>query len=44
MKQIRYYYEYEPPYGCLSNYARIGFELDGVWWPSSEHCGICQYG
>jgi len=35
---IRYYNEYEPPYGCLSNYARVHFELDGVWWPSAEHC------
>jgi len=37
-EQIRYYNEFEPPYGCLSNYARVHFELDGVWWPSAEHC------
>ena len=25
------------PYGCFSNFSRHGFELDGVWWPTSEH-------
>ena len=34
--EIRFYYEWEA-YGCFSNYARVGFELDGAWWPSSEH-------
>lgn len=25
------------PYGCFSNFSPHGFELDGVWWPTSEH-------
>ena len=36
MDEIRFFNACEP-YGCLSNYAPAGFELDGVWWPSSEH-------
>ncbi len=27
----------EKPYGCFSNFSRHGFELDGNWWPTSEH-------
>ena len=34
--EIKFFYEWEE-YGCFSNYARVGFELDGAWWPSSEH-------
>jgi len=25
------------PYGCFSNFSPHGFELDGTWWPTSEH-------
>lgn len=38
LETIRYYYEYEAPYGCISNYAWAHFELEGIWWPSAEHC------
>ena len=24
-------------YGCFSNFAHYGFELDGKWWMTSEH-------
>lgn len=24
-------------YGCFSNFSRHGFELDGLYWPTSEH-------
>ncbi|NES75246.1 MULTISPECIES: NADAR family protein [Okeania] len=24
-------------YGCFSNCSAHGFELDGYWWPTSEH-------
>lgn len=34
---IYFYVEREVPYGCFSNFSRHGFELDGVWWPTSEH-------
>jgi ribA/ribD-fused uncharacterized protein len=27
----------EKPYGCFSNFSRHSFELDGNWWPTSEH-------
>ncbi len=27
----------EVPYGCFSNFSAHGFELDGHWWPTSEH-------
>lgn len=36
MDEIRFFYEWEP-FGCFSNFAPAAFELDGVWWPSSEH-------
>src|SRR6266487_3279640 len=33
-----YFYEIgEKPYGCFSNFSRHAFELDGSWWPTSEH-------
>src|SRR5579859_2608822 len=25
------------PYGCFSNFSPHGVELDGAWWPTSEH-------
>lgn len=27
----------EKPYGCFCNFSLHGFELDGVWWATSEH-------
>lgn len=33
---IRFYHIHEP-YGCFSNFSRHGFELDGAYWPTSEH-------
>jgi ribA/ribD-fused uncharacterized protein len=27
----------EKPYGCFSNLAPYGVELDGKWWPTVEH-------
>lgn len=33
-----YFYDvHENPYGCFTNFSRDGFELDGDWWPTSEH-------
>ncbi|NEP37403.1 NADAR family protein [Moorena sp. SIO3B2] len=33
-----YFYDIsEKPYGCFSNFSPHGFELDGLWWPTSEH-------
>ena len=34
---IRFYSTRERPYGCFSNFSRHRFELDGAWWPTSEH-------
>jgi N-glycosidase YbiA len=34
---IYFYSDREEPYGCFSNFSRHGFELDGYWWPTSEH-------
>jgi N-glycosidase YbiA len=34
---IYFYSTREQPYGCFSNFSRHGFELDDVWWPTSEH-------
>lgn len=34
---IYFYSTREEPYGCLSNFSRHGFELDGYWWATSEH-------
>src|SRR5262245_34951708 len=36
-KQIFFYSTREKPFGCLSNFAPYGFELNGLWWPTSEH-------
>lgn len=27
----------EKPYGCFCNFSQHGFELDGLWWSTSEH-------
>lgn len=32
-----YFYGTRAQYGCFSNFSRHGFELDGVWWLTSEH-------
>ncbi|AFY82849.1 NADAR family protein [Oscillatoria acuminata] len=32
-----YFYSTRNEYGCFSNFSHHGFELDGVWWPTSEH-------
>lgn len=34
---IFFYGARHKPYGCFSNFSPHGFELDGVWWPTSEH-------
>jgi N-glycosidase YbiA len=32
-----YFYSTREKYGCFSNFSAHGFELDGFWWPTSEH-------
>jgi hypothetical protein len=32
-----YFYGTRTQYGCFSNFSRHGFELDGVWWSTSEY-------
>lgn len=32
-----YFYSTRGEYGCFSNFSPHGFELDGVYWPTSEH-------
>lgn len=32
-----YFYSTRSEYGCFSNFSRHGLELDGLWWPTSEH-------
>jgi ribA/ribD-fused uncharacterized protein len=34
---IYFYVAKEKPYGCFSNFAYYGFNLDGQWWMTSEH-------
>ena len=34
---IYFYGADEVPYGCFSNFSAHGFDLDGSWWPTSEH-------
>jgi ribA/ribD-fused uncharacterized protein len=34
---IYFYSTRDKPYGCFSNFSPHGFELDGEWWPTSEH-------
>lgn len=36
-QEIRFYLHREKPYGCFSNFSAHGFELDGLWWTTSEH-------
>ncbi len=31
------FYKVDEQYGCLSNFSKHGFELDGKYWPTSEH-------
>jgi ribA/ribD-fused uncharacterized protein len=32
-----YFYTTGEKYGCFSNFSAHGFELDGLYWPTSEH-------
>lgn len=32
-----YFYGIHDQYGCFSNFSPHGFELDGAYWPTSEH-------
>lgn len=32
-----YFYKTNDEYGCFSNFAHYGFELDGKYWMTSEH-------
>src|SRR5262245_42848056 len=32
-----YFYSTVDEYGCFSNFSKHGFELDGVYWKTSEH-------
>jgi ribA/ribD-fused uncharacterized protein len=32
-----YFYSARDAYGCFSNFSAHGIELNGVWWPTSEH-------
>jgi N-glycosidase YbiA len=32
-----FFYSIKGQYGCFSNFSRHGFELDGLYWPTSEH-------
>jgi hypothetical protein len=32
-----YFYNTPEQYGCFSNFSPHGFELDGLYWPTSEH-------
>ncbi|MCX4676437.1 NADAR family protein [Streptomyces sp. NBC_01433] len=34
---IYFYGSDEVPYGCFSNFSDHGLDLDGQWWPTSEH-------
>lgn len=34
---IYFYTPREQPYGCFSNFSRHGVDLDGAWWPTTEH-------
>lgn len=31
------FYRISEPYGCFSNFAHYGFNLDGLFWKTSEH-------
>lgn len=32
-----YFYTTNDQYGEFSNFSKYGIELDGLWWPTSEH-------
>lgn len=32
-----YFYSTKGEHGCFSNFSKHGFELDGSYWPTSEH-------
>ena len=34
---VYFYSKREEHYGCFLNFSRHGFELDGLYWPTSEH-------
>jgi ribA/ribD-fused uncharacterized protein len=34
---IYFYNTKDQPYGCFSNFSAHGFELDGLYWRTSEH-------
>ncbi|MCX5308823.1 NADAR family protein [Streptomyces sp. NBC_00160] len=34
---IYFYGAEEVPYGCFSNFSAHGVDLDGYWWPTTEH-------
>ena len=34
---IYFYSTKDEPYGCFSNFSRHGIQMDGVWWPTTEH-------
>lgn len=34
---IYFYSNREVPYGVFSNFSPQGVDLDGVWWPTTEH-------
>jgi hypothetical protein len=34
---IYFYSTREKPYGCFSNFSAHGIEIDGVYWPTTEH-------
>ncbi|MBN3875356.1 MULTISPECIES: NADAR family protein [unclassified Nostoc] len=34
---IIYFYSTREEYGCFSNFSSHGFELDGLYWSTSEH-------
>ncbi len=34
---IYFYSTRDPNYGCFSKFSLHGFELDDLWWPTSEH-------
>jgi N-glycosidase YbiA len=34
---IYFYSTSEAPYGCFSNFSEHGIEMDGAWWPTTEH-------
>ncbi len=32
-----YFYSTREQYGCFSNFSPHGFQLDSLWWTTSEH-------